>query len=194
MGQVALARPIEVPVHPAQQYDCTVAQGSQTPDLRSIQHAMAGVRPGPENRRQKKDLGAGAIGLMDFRCIMDRRAVTQSSDSGPAGRTTMHAIGAPQSGERWGSSQKHHMSAAPGKFFDRFKSRPPQCFLQMIMAKDDPAAARQSQDGLLEKVIIPLVGEQPYPGQGGPRRVRQNGEGLVSQHMQAYRHKLGERE
>lgn len=59
----------------------------------------------------------------------------------------------------------------------------------MIVSKDYPAAAGQSKDRLFEKRIIPFVGEQPYPG-----RLRQQGAGLVSQHKQAYRDKLGERE
>lgn len=165
MGQGVLVRSIAVPVHPAQQYDRTIAQSGQTPDLQRIQRMLAGVRPGPENRRQKKDLGTRVIGLMDFPRIMDGRAVTQSSDSGPAGSTPVHAIGAPQPGEGGGSSQKHHMPMPPRQFSDRVESRPPRSFLQMMMAKDYPAATRQSSDGSLEKVIISLVGKQPYPGQ-----------------------------
>lgn len=106
----------------------------------------------------------------------------------------MHAIGAPELGEFRGSSQKHQMSTVPRKLFDSFESRLPQSLFQMIMAKDDPAAARQSLDGLRQPGIIPLIGEQPYPGQGRIRRVRQNGAGLVSQHNRPYRQKLGERE
>ncbi len=160
------------PVHPAQIYDRTVAQSSQTPNLYRIQWTLAGVRPGSKDRRQKINLRTGAIGLVDFPAIMNRCAVKQPPGSGSPGCSSMHAVGAPELGERRGAGQKHHMPAPPRKLFDHFKSRLPQWLFQMIVAKDNPASTRQSHDRLLEKIIIPLVGEQPYPGQGRTGRVR----------------------
>ncbi len=44
---------------------------------------------------------------------------------------------------------------------DRLEPGPALGFLQMIMTKDNPAAAWQLPDRLLETRIIPFVGEQP---------------------------------
>lgn len=124
---------------------------------------------------------------------MNRYAVQQSAYHRTP-RPAMHAIGSPAPGQRWCSGQKQHMPPLPGEFLDSFKSRSPRCFRQMIMAKDYTATPWQSPDRLLEKRIIPLIGKQPYLRQGRTGLVGQDGAGLVSQHKQAYRRKLGERE
>ena len=90
------------------------------------------------------------------------------------------------------------MPMTPGKLANRFKPCPPRCDIEMIMPENDPAAGRQPADRSFQTVVIALVGEQPDAGpdrgQIWPRRLGQNRAGLVSQHKQAYRRKLGERE
>jgi len=83
MGQVVLACPIAMLVHAAQKYDCAVAQCGQTPDLRVIQRMLTRVRPSRKNRRQKKNVSARAVRLLDFPGIMDRRAEQQPTHIRP---------------------------------------------------------------------------------------------------------------
>ncbi|VWX60556.1 hypothetical protein SPHINGOR109_50532 [Sphingorhabdus sp. 109] len=86
------------------------------------------------------------------------------------------------------------MTMPPGELFHGIEADPPRRCFQMIMAKDDPAPARQPSYGLFENCVIAFVGEQPQRRQGPTRLVGQMGAGLVSQHKQAYRRSSGERE
>ena len=74
MGRAIFARPVAALIHPAEKYDHTVAQGRKPPDLRRIERALSGVRPCRKDGRQEIYRGPGAVRLMDFLRIMDRRA------------------------------------------------------------------------------------------------------------------------
>ncbi len=183
-----------MPVHAAQTDDCAIAQCRQTLHLQRIHRRLAGVGPGRKDRRQKKNIGTGALGLPDFPGIVDRGAVQQPASFGPAAHLAIYALGAPKSRQYRCSRKEQHMPMASGESFDGFKSPLPLCVLQMIVTKDDPAAARQPLDCPCQTGIVSPVGKQPYFGQDRARPFRQCRAGLVSQHKQAYSRKLGERE
>ncbi len=194
MGKLVFARTIAAPIHPAEQYNRTIAKVCKSTDLCRVKRTLAGMRPCSKDGRQKKYRGASAIGLMDLPRIMDRGAMSQAPRQGTTGSSCMNAIGAPERSKGRRPGEKHAMPAPPRRLSDQFKSLPPRCFVQMIMAKDYSATARHSLDRSLQPVVIALVGEQPYLRHRRAYRVRQNGGGLVSQHKHAYRRKLGERE
>ena len=90
---------------------------------------------------------------------MNRGTVQQPADYGPSPETAMHAVGAPAPGQGRRPGQHHYMSTPSREAPDRLEPLPARGLAQMIMSKDDPAAAGQSRNRLFENRVIPLVGE-----------------------------------
>lgn len=75
MGQAVFVESVAMLIHSAQTDDCAIAQGCEPTHLYRVYRWLAGVGPGRKDRRQKKNVGTGAVGFLDFPGIVDRDTV-----------------------------------------------------------------------------------------------------------------------